>query len=240
MASTVVVTAVDFFSDDRDVSLRRIKRIGLPGEPDRRHVNLSLELACGTSPDEPEMPGRVIVLHGLTGRFPDHLEAHSCWSGKRIQRWPSRLIDDRDVLHFQCQRVAIRTDCEATLQNRNDPVESRRRNGRVKIVYLVCRDRRSPEQRQSYMREGALLRSSRAPILSLHHAVVGRRTAKSDAVSLVVGAGGLRKTAQSNCRSPRNAGPKSVIVLLCVSTPTISQFQTCRTKLCRPTFVFCA
>ena len=31
-----------------------------------------------------------------------------------------------------------------------------------------------------------------------------------------------------------------MIVLLCVSTPTISQFQTCRTKLCRPTFVFCA
>src|SRR5713226_5753968 len=154
-----------------------------------------------------------------------------------VPGWPARLIDHRDVLHFQRKRVLVRTDRQATLQNRNDPVESRRRNGRVKIVYLVCRDRRSPEQRQSYMREGALLRSSRAPILSLHHAVVGRRTAKSDAVSLVVGAGGLRKTAQSNCRSPRNAGPKSVIVLLCVSTPTISQFQTCRTKLCRPTFV---
>src|SRR6266852_7993496 len=97
-------------------------------------------------------------------------------------------VDHRDVLHFRRKRVLVRTDRQATLQNRNDPVESRRRNGRVKIVYLVCRDRRSPEQRQSYMREGALLRSSRAPILSLHHAVVGRRTAKSDAVSLVVGA----------------------------------------------------
>ena len=38
------------------------------------------------------------------------------------------------------------------------------------------------------MCEDALLRSSRAPKLSLHHAVVGRSTAKSDTVSLVVGA----------------------------------------------------
>ena len=55
-------------------------------------------------------------------------------------------------------------------------------------MYLIGGDRRSPEQRQSYMCEGPLLRSSRAPKLSLHHAVVGRRTAKSDTVSLVVGA----------------------------------------------------
>ena len=186
VASTVVVTAVDFFSDDRDVSLRRIKRIGLPGETDRRHLNLSFQLACGTRPDEPEMPGRVIVLHGLTGRFPDHLEAHSCWSGKRIQRWPSRLIDDRDVLHFQCQRVAIRTDCEATLRNRNYPVKARWRDGRMQIVDLVCRDRRSPEERQSYMGESSLLCCSSRPILSLHHPVVCCGAAKREPIPLIV------------------------------------------------------
>ena len=43
----------------------------------------------------------------------------------------------------------------------------------------------------------------------------------------------LRKTAQSNCRSPGNAGCKSLKVLLCVSPPTMSKFQTCKTKLCR-------
>ena len=53
---------------------------------------------------------------------------------------------------------------------------------------LVCRDRRSPEQRQSYVGVRALLRRSRSPILPLHHAVVRCGAAKRDPISLIVSA----------------------------------------------------
>jgi hypothetical protein len=41
---------------------------------------------------------------------------------------------------------------------------------------------------QPYVSKGTMLRSSGGPILSLHHTVIRCRTAKSDAISLVVGA----------------------------------------------------
>ena len=53
---------------------------------------------------------------------------------------------------------------------------------------LVCRDRRSLEQRQSYMGERPLLCCSGRPIFALHHAVVRRGAAKRDTISLIVGA----------------------------------------------------
>src|SRR6266850_1297264 len=56
----------------------------------------------------------------------------------------------------------------------------------MKIVYLVGGDRRSPEQRQSYVREGASLRSSRTPILPLHRAVVRCGAPKCDPISSIV------------------------------------------------------
>jgi hypothetical protein len=54
-------------------------------------------------------------------------------------------------------------------------------------VYLVCGDRRSPEQCQSYVSEGALLCCSGSPVFPLHHAVVSRGTAKRYSISLIVG-----------------------------------------------------
>jgi hypothetical protein len=98
------------------------------------------------------------------------------------------LIDHREVLHFQREGVTVRTYSEATLWNRHDPVKSRRRDGRMNIVYLVCGDRRSPEQRQSYVGEDALLCCPGRPILSLYNAVVGCGTTKRDAISLIVSA----------------------------------------------------
>jgi len=91
------------------------------------------------------------------------------------------------VLHFQRERVPVRTDNQAMLRNRDDPVKARRRNRRVEIVYLVCGDRRSPEQRESYVSEGTLLCCAAGPILPLHHSVVSCRTAKRDSISLIVG-----------------------------------------------------
>jgi hypothetical protein len=52
---------------------------------------------------------------------------------------------------------------------------------------LVCRDRRSPEQGQSYMGERPLLCCSGCPVFALHHTVVRRGAAKRDAISLIVG-----------------------------------------------------
>jgi hypothetical protein len=57
----------------------------------------------------------------------------------------------------------------------------------VKIVDLVGGDRRSPEQRESYVSEGALLCRARSPVLTLHYAIVRCRTAERDPVPLVVG-----------------------------------------------------
>jgi len=53
---------------------------------------------------------------------------------------------------------------------------------------LAGGDRRSPEQRQSYVSEDALLHRARRPILALHHAIVRGRTPKRDPISAVVGA----------------------------------------------------
>lgn len=55
-------------------------------------------------------------------------------------------------------------------------------------MYLICGDRRSPEQRESYVRESTLQRGAGGPIFPLHHAVVSCGTAKGDAISLIVGA----------------------------------------------------
>ena len=186
--STVEVAAVHFVADDGDVGLRSGQRIGLPRKTDGRNFDLRLELAGGASAGEAEMFGGVFILHGLAGGFPNHLESHARGSGDRVKSRPARLIDYGDILHLQREDAAIGTDCEAVLWDGNDPVESRRRDGRMKIVNLVCGGHRSPEERESYVSEAALLRRAGGPIFSLHHAVISCGAAEGDAISLVVGA----------------------------------------------------
>jgi len=149
---------------------------------------LRLELAGGASAGEAEVLGGVFIFHGLAGGFPNHFESHARGSSDRIESRPARLIDHRDVLHFQSEDAAIRTDCQAVLRDRNDPVESGESDGWMKIVNLICGDRRSPEQRESYVGEDALLRRAGGPIFAVHHAVVGGGAAEGDAVTLIVGA----------------------------------------------------
>src|SRR5207249_6387458 len=62
----IVVTSVDFFAHDRKVCLRCAQRIGLPGKPDRGHFDLGLQLTCGASTCEAEMPGRIVIFHGFS------------------------------------------------------------------------------------------------------------------------------------------------------------------------------
>jgi len=90
------------------------------------------------------------------------------------------LVDHRDILHLKRECVSVRSDRQAALQDRNNPIKPRRRNGWVKIVYLVSRGQRSLEQRESYMSARALLGRSRSPILSVHYAVVRCGAAERD------------------------------------------------------------
>ena len=63
---------------------------------------------------------------------------------------------------------------------------------------LVCGDHRSPEQRESYVSESALLCSSGGPVFTLHHTVVRRRAAKRDAIPLIVSAHARKGAAASD------------------------------------------
>ena len=133
-------------------------------------------------------------MSGLEHRFPNHPEGHSCGSGYGVQRRPARLIDNRHVPHFQCEGVSVGTDRQAALRNWNDPVKARRRNRRVKIVDLVWGNRRSPEESQSYMGKGALLRCARPNILlASRHSPLW--DCQSDSISSIVGAHACEGTA---------------------------------------------
>jgi len=65
-------------------------------------------------------------------------------------------------------------------------------------VYLVCGDRRSPEQRQSYVSESAALRRPRRPVFSLHKPVVRCGAAKGDPSSLIVGSHSGKRAASGH------------------------------------------
>src|ERR1700735_767976 len=104
------------------------------------------------------MFGGVLELHGFTAGLPNHFEAHSCRSSYSVERGPLRLIDHRDVFHFNRESVSVRADVQSPVRNWDDPAEAGGRNGRVKIVDLILGGNLSPEQRKSYVGEGSVLR----------------------------------------------------------------------------------
>jgi len=128
----------------------------------------------------------IVELHGLAGGFPNHFEVHSRGSSNRVQRRPARLINDRDIVHLESDGVSVGSDGEASFGHRNNPVEPGRRDGRVKIVNLIGRDRRPLKKRKSYMGEDAALGGASSPVFALHHAVVGGGAAEGDAISMIV------------------------------------------------------
>ncbi len=65
----------------------------------------------------------------------------------------------------------------------------------MQIVDLIRGNRRSPEQRQSYVSKDAVLRRARSPVLALHQTVVGGGAAKDDSVAMVVSAHSDERTA---------------------------------------------
>jgi hypothetical protein len=49
------------------------------------------------------------------------------------------LIDNRDIIHFQCCRASVRTNDESRFRDRNHPIQPGRGNRGMEIVNLVRR-----------------------------------------------------------------------------------------------------
>ena len=161
-------------------------------------------LAGSAVPSEAEVLRGILVFQRLTRGLPHHLEAHACGRGDGVQCGPAGLIDNRDVVHFECEGVPIRTDRQTVCGYGNGPIESGGRDGRVQIVDLVCKrraalrgDRRSPKERESYVGERALLRRAGSPVFPVHDAIVRRRRAKRDAIALIIRAHARKGAAAS-------------------------------------------
>ena len=181
-----IVSAVNFLADDGEVRRRCFDGIGFPEESDGRHVDRGLKPAHGAIPCEPELLGRILVMHGFVCGLPDQFERHPGGRGDRIQCRPTRLIDDGNISHFQRDRLSIGADCQARARNRSYPIEPGRRDGRMEIVNLIGGDRRSPKQSQSYMCECTMLRGACSPVFTLHQPIVGGGAAERDPIPLVV------------------------------------------------------
>jgi len=202
----VEVTAVDFIAHDGEVAFGSVQGIGLPREAGVRYFDAGFHPADGAGAGEAEMFAGIIGGEWFAGRFPYHLEGHASGRGRCVDGGPTRLIDDGDAIHLQSEDLLIRANGQAVLWNGHHPVQARRRDGWVQIVDLIGRNQRSLKERESYVREGALLRGSGSPIFALHHAIVGGGSAECDAVSVIVRAHPGKGTA------PRDLAPEVVDV----------------------------
>jgi hypothetical protein len=136
----IVIASVCFIADDGKVTFGGFEWIGLPRKSRGGYFNLCFQLAARRCSRKSEMPGSVFIAHGLSIRFPNDLEAHPRGSGYRVERRPARLIYDCDVTHFYCAGITIGTEFRSTIGNGNNPVKSRWRDGRMKVMNLIGRD----------------------------------------------------------------------------------------------------
>ena len=65
--SSIIITTVNLLTDDGEVGLRRIQRIGLPRKADGWDLNFHLHLASRAGARKPEMFGGVLVLDWFSG-----------------------------------------------------------------------------------------------------------------------------------------------------------------------------
>ena len=102
------------------------------------------------------------------------------------------------------EEVLPEPDIQTACRYRHNPVKSGRRNRRVEIVNLVSGDRRSPEQGEPYLSEGAALCRARGPVFTLHHAGEFwlRRSGRSHHVSVQ-----MRGACRRQCRLPLRLQP---------------------------------
>ena len=182
------VTTVDLLADDAEAGARCVERIGPPAEAYRRHRYLRLEPRGRPPACKAELLQRVLVPDRLVGRHPLHAKRNLRRSRRRIPRRPSRLVDDRNVAHFERRAAAIRAHRERILGNDRHPVEAVRGDGGVNIVELVLRGRRPLEERESSVGEGALTFGPACPVFALHEGVVGCDRPERDAAPAIVGA----------------------------------------------------
>jgi len=135
---------------------------------------------------ESELTQWVFILHRLSGRCENQLEIHKSGSCFRVHCRPARLVNDRHIGHLQSGRFSILAKRESLCWYGRDPIQPFRRDRRMEIVKLVCRDRRSLENRESRMGEYSLPSLSSRPIFSCHVAVIRGGISPGKAVAFVV------------------------------------------------------
>jgi hypothetical protein len=140
-----VVAPVNLIANDCERRRRRGQRIGLPRKSNRGNFYLCFHLADRPRALKSKLSGWVLIKDLLPGRFPSHPETHFCRSSASVECWPSRLIDDRHVLHRQRYGLTVGSHFQTTCGNRHNPIQSARRNGRVKIMDLACGSHRPPK-----------------------------------------------------------------------------------------------
>src|ERR1700722_7188455 len=120
----IVIASVCLIADDGKVTFGGFEWIGLPRKSRGGRSNLCFQLAGRRCAGKAEMPGSVLIAHGLSIRLPNDLEVHPCGSGHRVERRPARLIHDCDVAHLYCAGTTVGTEFRSTIWNRNNPVKS--------------------------------------------------------------------------------------------------------------------
>lgn len=151
-----------------------------------------------------ELLGLILVAHRFIQRFPDQLERHARGCRDGIESRPARLIDYRNVLHFERNHFSIGRGCQAVWWHCCHPIQPRLGDGWVKIMDLIVGDRRPPKKCPSYVGERPALRCAARPVLSRHESVVCGRSAKSDSVPLIV------RSQACEGAAPRHTSPEMI------------------------------
>jgi hypothetical protein len=181
-----VVLSINFRAHDGEVALRGFERIRLERETDRGNAKGRFELGTRFKTLESVLTHGVFIHHRLVRRREHKLEIHECWSRFRVHRRPAGLVDDRHVSHVESRGFFVFTQREIVCIHPRDPIQPLRRDGRVEIMNLVRRDRRSLEYRKSGVGEDSLVRLAPRPVLARHIAVIGGGSAPGEPIALNV------------------------------------------------------
>ena len=107
------------------------------------------------------------------------------------------LVNDWNVRHPEGRRFAIRAERQPIRWHRCNPIQAFRRDGRMEVMDLVRRDRRSLEDGESCVREDSLIRLACCPVLACHVAVIRSRGAPSQTVAFVICSHAVKAAAAS-------------------------------------------
>jgi hypothetical protein len=190
-----VIFPVYFRPDNGEVTLRRLEWIRFEREINRGHPKGSFQLCIRLEAFKSELAQWIFILHWLTGRLKDQLKIHECRSCFRVHCRPARLVNDWHIGHLQRGCCSVLAELEAICWHRCNPIQPLWRNGRMKIVELVRRDRRSLENRKSGVGKYALMSLSSRPVFACHIAVIRGGISPGKAVAFIVGSHAMKAVA---------------------------------------------